>query len=669
MMRNVLIAFVVIGLGVISFLAYKNPQLFQAALTGGTTKTVTTHLYIPSDYKAPAGEQGAVEVMAGKAMGDVTVIDLTLSFDKSKVSLLSVEGGSSLTSGSYTLVTPSASEGKFRFTLTLSSATDFSVNDKLAKIYVSLASGLSSGDKVSLIKDSLTITAADPAITTATYTAGQITVGTGSSDLCKNIDCGKHGTCNPVDGKCVCDKGYDIAYLCNACSAGYSGYPDCKVSTVGDVKGIILTLDDETLGKLDTAELDKAWTSAYMMINSTKAAGALIALESEPVAKIVPTCTDAAALTEKAKVECMVDDPNGDGTTTDGLASILEAVPGVNVTTYPTVPGLIKLTAGTGNADNSMEGITSSSGEVLVLAGMDYTIKLHPTSSYQTRVVGKNGSDSDVTYLDLKFDDVKWMPQPTDRLKKSSLSGGLLERGDKTGQTPLYVALSMTDGSTLDSINKLTIDVPSAPIIEYMRRIGSKPIEKGGRINLSVKIYDAEKITDIKDIRTSIVRTTGTTLTAINNDSSAVWFTATPYMSEVTVTDSGTQTSTKTTTAPGTSTTTTKSTSTALNYKIYSIPIDVPQDANMTDGSYKLLLEITDTDSRVTAGIMDITIGAVATGDVDGSGSVNMLDVIKAFQIANGATATQTEVQAADLNNDGKVTMLDVITLFNQLNT
>ena len=81
-----------------------------------------------------------------------------------------------------------------------------------------------------------------------------------------------------------------------------------------------------------------------------------------------------------------------------------------------------------------------------------------------------------------------------------------------------------------------------------------------------------------------------------------------------------------------------------------------------------MLLEVTDKKNNVTPGIMSITIGASASGDVNGDGDVNMLDIIRAFNIANGSPATQTELQAADHNNDGKITMLDVITLFSQIN-
>lgn len=39
-------------------------------------------------------------------------------------------------------------------------------------------------------------------------------------DLCADVACGDHGTCNPVDGSCGCDTGYTGA-ACDACDTGY----------------------------------------------------------------------------------------------------------------------------------------------------------------------------------------------------------------------------------------------------------------------------------------------------------------------------------------------------------------------------------------------------------------------------------------------------------------
>ncbi len=678
-MRNVLIALVLVGFTTISFLAYKNPQLLTASLTGGAdSSSVTKDIYISADYKAEAGDSGYIEIKAGKDMEDLSDLKVTLSAPTSQLTISSVHTDNCSPNcllGSATFTTDfTSSPGDYEIDFNFAKIATVNDNDPLFRLLVATDSSLNSGNTIPI---TLKTAAGDSTITdktstrTPTFEDGLITIGTTTAtDLCKNITVPTYSTCDPVTGKWTCNKGYDTAYNCTACSIGYSGYPTCTLSLLADIKGMVLTLDDETLQSFDATELDKAWTSAYIMLNSTQSAGALLTVESNPIT--VPTCTDVFALTEKALVECMVSDPNGDGTLTDGLAALIESVPGVNINTYPNVPGLLKLTSTTGNADDSLEGILSSSGEVLVLPGMDYTLTLTPTASYKTRIVGKNGANTDVTVVELKYDDVTWVPQPTDRLDATALKGGLLEKGAKTGKTPLYTALSLTDGSTLDSINRLTIDVPSAPTIEYLRRIGTNPVQKGGRINLSVKIYDEETISDIKDIRVSLVSTLQTTYTTIKNDASAVWFTAIPHFTEVSEADGGTQTTTSTTdtstTSSNSTTTSTTSTPTIYNYKIYSIPVDIPQDENLINGNYKLVLEVSDTKNNVAPGLMDLAIGASASGDVDGNGSVSMLDVIKAFQIANGISATQTELQAADLNNDGNVTMLDVIILFKQIN-
>jgi len=54
-------------------------------------------------------------------------------------------------------------------------------------------------------------------------------------DLCYQVGCNSHGTCNPMSGACACDTGYDTLQSCGACSDGYKGYPNCAVDLCHNV--------------------------------------------------------------------------------------------------------------------------------------------------------------------------------------------------------------------------------------------------------------------------------------------------------------------------------------------------------------------------------------------------------------------------------------------------
>ena len=89
----------------------------------------------------------------------------------------------------------------------------------------------------------------------------------------------------------------------------------------------------------------------------------------------------------------------------------------------------------------------------------------------------------------------------------------------------------------------------------------------------------------------------------------------------------------------------------------------------MTDGNYKLIIEIIDKAGNETTSVMPIYIGKVASGDLDGDGKITMIDVAVEFQIAGGnITATASQLQAGDMDGDGDIDMIDVAVLFNKLN-
>ncbi len=641
-MRNTLFAIVAIGLSIVSYLAYTNPTLFQAAITGGASSTVTTDLYIPTDYKGAAGESDYIEVRVGKAMTKMEKLKVTLSAPTSQLVFASADTSQDLLKNESCTTIKDITQGEIVVDCgTFTTKLDALDNDVLFRVLVTLDSSLADGNTVVLttekgVGDSVIKEEADTADRIPTFTDGKITIG--AVQTTPNLDCGTYGF--KKDNACVCDPGY-FGARCNVCdeASGYTGYPSCKKTALGNVASLVLTLNPESISKLTDAEKDQAYSSAYVFINSTTASGKKISLEGVDIT--IPV--SSSGTTNAEKIDSI----------TDNLKPLLEVIPAVNVSKVAGVSGLLKLEAASANLDSTLDPVTTTSGDVVIVPGMNYTIKLHPNSSYKLQILAKN-SDAEASMLDLNYNNVQWKPQPMNRLSDTALKGGLLEKGDKSGLTPLYAQIAKSTGTSIDS-NQLTVEVQSAPLIEYVRRIGTKLVERGGRVNLNIKVIDTEKINDIKDISSSVVRSTGATYAAINADTTAAWFTATPFKTEVKTSDSGTQTGSDGTTSE--------------NYKIYSIPVEIPQDANLTDGDYKLVIEITDTSGRVTAGILAVSIGSVASGDVNGDGKISMLDVITAFQISNGSLSnpTQAQLQAADLNNDGKVTMLDVISLFNKL--
>jgi len=650
LVRNIIVAIAAIALIILEIFSYMNPELFKAELTGGTDDaSVNTDLYISNDYRALAGESHYITVKAGKALTNLRALKITFTAATSMVEMVKVDtDGTVLESISHT---ESASiPGQYTVAFgTFSPIASVSDNAVLFKLMVSLKSGLQSGNTVVISRvDNSFYSFIDDDTAGArklSFRDGMITVGAGV-DACENIQCGVYGVCR--SGECICDIGY-TGVRCNACDAAhnYTGYPDCKIDLLSDIGSVILTLSQDTISKLDTADRIKAYSSAYVMINSSTATGT-ITLEEQPAITIPPPT--AGLLTEADKITSI----------TDQLKTSL-AVTGVNVTKMSGAPGLLKLEAVSPNTDMSLDGISTTSGDVTIVPEMKYKLTLTPPDTYQLRVIGKNSDGSDVP---LNFNDVKLMPQPVNILDDSALAGGLLKKGDASGTATLYAEVEKSDGSTIKS-NLMTIEVPSGPIIEYARIMGSNVVQRGARINLSVKVSDVDQISDISDIRTSIVRSSQTTYSGINSDASAVWFTNKQFVPPADIAEinraaeSGTQEGGE---GEGEGEVTTE------YYKNYSIPVDVPQDANLTDGPYKLLLEITDTANHATTSVLSITIGAIASGDVDGNGTINMPDVIMAFHIANGTlTPTQAQIKAADMNGDGRVTMLDVITLFNQL--
>lgn len=467
-MRNTLIALVAVGLSIVSYLAYTNPALFQAAITGGADDTaVTTDLYVPADYKAAAGESDYIEVKAGKAMSKLEKLRVTLSAPTSQLTFASADTSQNILKNEACTTIKDLTQGEIVVDCgTLATKLDVQDNDVLFRVLVTLDSNLKDGNTVIVTMekgtgDSIIKLEADTADRTPTYTDGKITIGAVATT--PTLDCGSYGF--KKDNACVCDPGYSGA-RCNVCdeTAGYTGYPNCKKTDLSTIAGLVLTLNKQTISQLETAERTKAYSGAYLMLNSLFAVNVTLTIEGTDV--IVPG-------------------PSLIGTPAEELNSISEAlivsierISGVRAVMYPKIPGLIKLEAVSPNADMSLDGLSSSSGEIRIVPSVDYLIELGPNDSYGLRVVGVN---ADGTISELNFNNVKWQPQPVNRLNDAALKGGLLEKGDKSGITPLYAQVEKTAGATVDS-NQLQVEVKSAPVIEYVRRIGTNLIQKGGQI-------------------------------------------------------------------------------------------------------------------------------------------------------------------------------------------
>ena len=63
--------------------------------------------------------------------------------------------------------------------------------------------------------------------------SGALVMGPCGIDLCDPDPCNGHGSCDPTDGLCNCAAGYDGA-ACDACDAGYWGYPSCQLCDCDD---------------------------------------------------------------------------------------------------------------------------------------------------------------------------------------------------------------------------------------------------------------------------------------------------------------------------------------------------------------------------------------------------------------------------------------------------
>ncbi len=443
--------------------------------------------------------------------------------------------------------------------------------------------------------------------------------------------------------------------------------------TVNKIANLRVTFDKGTEDLLSTSVTDAAHGSVIIAIHNPEAAGQSFVIEGQTVNITLPAGTYSNKI---SKVTAIVNQLNTDITAlTNALPLPAATAPAVvvNVTTIDGYPGMLILqpaTAqdGTDNNANSIQGInennrididtTALESDVAILPTYNNAIPLPASETYGIQVIAQY--DNGATKL-LPPTQFSWVNTPVNYLEQASLDSGLIKMGEISGTSTVVAQYENADASLVQS-NYLTIKVDSGPVIEFVRRIGSGSVTKGSRINLQTKISDVNTVSDISSISTSLVYSSFSTYQQINADSSAIWFTAIPFLNEISVVDQG-----GTTEEEGDSDTTPQTV--ALQYKTYDIPIEIPVDQNLFDGVYSLILSISDASNHTLNYVFPIRIGEIGEGDVNGDSTTNMVDVILAFQIASGInpSPTPSELQAANVDGVGGVTLVDVILLFNKV--
>lgn len=637
------------------------PTLKNLGILGGAQQpSAGVDFYIPQDYKASGGSSDYIYLKSGKKLEKIEKVKLKLKAPSTQLTFLEIKNEGNIFPNSVTSVNINKTLGTADIEVNLGSPIDIDANENLMKLFVRLEPNLTSGSvvEVDLEAAQSNIKQSNASDRAPTFSKGVITIT--SNDLCSinKIDCGSFGQC--INGACQCNTGVTGTF-CDVCDAskGYSGTPpNCQLSNFGNVSDVILSLNSNSISQLNSTEKTDLYQSVYLLINSSAAAGKTIQVGNLKITIPTPTLSAIAQFKtanrteEEAKIRAIIENPDGNSATKDGLADLLESM-GTNptqaiarVSVDQETAGLIKLNLANGSSLNSFENLNSTSGDVLVLPAVENKINLPAGKTYNLKLYGKN---QDGSLSRLTFNDVKWQPQPVNLLDKNSLDGGILKRGAVGGTTSVFVELQKAGSTTVKS-NQITVEVPAEPVIDYLRRIGSGAILRGAQINLSLKILNT--VAELKDIRAFIVRSGQTNYEDIKNDPNAVFFSASTIFSQVTSKSAG------------------QNSGTTSGDRIYDVPVFVPQDIKLTPGNYQLVLEVTDMKNNLTGAVLPIRIGNIGTGDLNRDGQLTLLDVITAFQIANGTLTNPSsdQLQAADLNGDGQVSLLDVVQLFNKVN-
>lgn len=435
--------------------------------------------------------------------------------------------------------------------------------------------------------------------------------------------------------------------------------------TVNKITDLLISYDKPTQAKLDASDLELANQSITIAIHNPEAAGKTLTVEGQTVNITLPTGTYDNDIAKVTAITTQLQTDIDALTITDSSAVVQDLI---NVTTVDGFPGMLVLEpnnqAADHDGDNQVDldengqidiATTANTDQMAIIPNFEATIDLPAAETYGLDIIAKYDNGATEKLLPTSF---TWVNTPVNYLEQAALDTGLLKFGEIAGLSNVVAQFENADGSFVQS-NYLTVEVTAGPAIDYIHRIGSGALTKGSRINLRAKITDVDTVADITNIETSVVYSTGSTYSEIIDDADAIWFSATTFLDEVVLESSSETTEEGEVPAP-----------TALPYKIYDIPVEVPIDENLFDGLYNLIISITDSENNTLNYVYPIRIGNIGEGDVNGDGTTNMIDVIIAFQIATGGipSPTAAQLQAANVDGVGGVTLIDVILLFNAVN-
>ncbi len=452
---------------------------------------------------------------------------------------------------------------------------------------------------------------------------------------------------------------------------------DPLLVNVAKIKGLTISLDEATQAKLPGDVIDQAHETVSLILHSPDAVGHSLTIEGVKVDIAYPNPIG----TYNSKLERIA-------AIAGQLAEDLEAIensltdPVLKITPSLQYPGVITLeplnqdsnTDGDNTQDLNENGRVDASSnafveDLTVLPLFSSIVPLPASESYGVMVVAEYDNGATARLLPTE---VQWVNAPANSLQQASLDAGILKFDQVSGLSTVEARLTNADNSMVKS-NALKVEVSSGPVVEFLKRIGNGPILKGASLLLQAKITDVNTVADVQDIMVHLVKSNQSSYQNILSDPDAVWFAAMPYVDQVTVVDQGDAQPQEAPADPenpeAEAPAPQPAPEPALPYRIYNIPVDMPIDGTLFDGLYRLVFSITDKNNHTAHAVYSITLGQVASGDVNQDGAFNMIDVIIAFQIAAGMIANPTpeQIAAADANGSGSVTMIDVILLYQTL--